>query len=342
VYYLVNGAKVVNYYGIGGDAASPLTQLAAQASAKYTNDVVYMPFSTDVLTNYPMNTFDAAVFAFEGSWLNLRGTTLTSIENMLRAKKGVWIQTQAGMYAAYERYATNNAFDATRAFYTNTAGIAYNKFEWRANFDQNGNPTSLITFPVRGTANDPIGNGITFTGNQASQAYPHYALGTDVYRLTTGSRAKSVLFYDNVAGNIAMVRVEPTSGGKLVYGSVGPEIISTESVRTTLTEKVFDWLLGAEAQSAKIAASVSTLNYGTVAVNDTKELSVTLTNTGNAELEITGVNIAGADAVSFDVTVGRPINGNPIKVAAGATHQVTVMFAPTQSKNNFGSSLAFE
>lgn len=342
VFYLVNGAKVVNYYGIGSDVGSPLTQLAAQASAKYGNDVVYMPYATDILTNYPMNTFQAAVFAFEGAWTNLRGATLSSIENMLRAKKGVWIQTQAGMYAAYERYATNTAFDATRTFYANVVGLAYNKFEFRGNFDPNGNLTSLITFPVKGTAGDPIGNGITFTGNQASQAFPYYALGTDIFRLTSGSKAKSVLFYDNTPGNIAMVRVEPTYGGKLVYGSVGPEMIATEAVRVSLTEKVMDWLLGAEAQSAKIAASVSTLNYGTVVVNGTKELSVTLTNTGNAELEITGVNITGTDAISFDVTGGRPINGNPIKVAAGATHQVTVMFAPTESKNNFGAALAFE
>lgn len=342
IYYLVNGAKVVNYYGIGGDQAGALTQLAAQASAKYSSDVVYMPYATEILTNYPMNTFQAAVFAFEGAWTNLRAGTLSSIENMLRAKKGVWIQSQAAMYAAYERYATNTAFDATRTFYANVVGLAYTKFEFRGNFDANGNLTSLITFPVKGTAGDPIGNGITYTGNQASQAYPYYALGTDIFKLTAGSKAKSVLYYDNAPANIAMVRVEPTYGGKLVYGSVGPEMIATEAVRNTLTEKVMDWLLGAEAQGAKIAASVSTLNFGTITVNDTKELSVTLTNTGNAELAITGVNLAGVDATAFDVTGGRPINGNPIKVAPGATHRVTVMFAPTESKNNFGATLDFE
>lgn len=342
IYYLVNGAKVVNYYGLGGDAAGALTQLAAQASTKYSSDVVYMPYATEILTNYPMNSFQAAVFAFEGAWTNLRAGTLSSIENMLRAKKGVWIQTQAGMYAAYERYATNAAFNETRTFYANVVGLAYNKFEFRGNFDPNGNLTSIITFPVKGTAGDPIGNGITFTGNQASQAYPYYALGTDIFKLTAGSKAKSVLYYDNAAANIAMVRVEPSYGGKLVYGSVGPEIIATDAVRINLTEKVMDWLLGAEAQGAKIAASVSTLNFGTITVNNTKELSVTLTNTGNAELTITGVDLAGVDATAFDVTAGRPVNGVPIKVAAGATHQVTVMFAPTESKNNFGATLGFE
>jgi hypothetical protein len=345
VYYLVNGAKVVNYYGVGGDAASVLTQLSAQASAKYGSDVVYMPYATEILTNYPMNTFSAAVFPFEGAWTNLRGATLSSIENMLRAKKGVWIQTQAAMYAAYDRYGPGkqsaSAFDASRTFYANVVGVAFDKFEFRGNFDANGNLTSIITFPVKGTAGDPIGNGITFTGNQATQDYPYFALGTDVMKLTTNSKAKSVLFYDNLPGNIGMVRVEPTYGGKLVYGSVGPEMIATESVRNNLTERVFDWLLGAETQSAKIAASVSTLNFGTIAVDGTKELSVTLTNTGNAELEITGVNLAGADAIAFDVTDGRPVNGNPIKVAAGATHRVTVMFAPTESKNNFGATLDF-
>ncbi len=342
VYYLVNGAKVVNYYGIGSSAAGALTQLAAQSSAKYGNDVVYMPYAAEILSNYPMSDFNAAVFAFEGAWTNLRADILSSIENMLRAKKGVWIQTQAGMYAAYERYATNTLFDATRAFYANVVGIGYTKFELRANFDANNNPVSVITFPVKGVPNDPIGNGITFTGNQYSQAYPYYTLGTDIFRLTSGSKAKPVLYYDDATANIGMVRVEPTYGGKLVYGSVGAEIIATESVRKNLTEKVMDWLLGTETQSAKIAASTGTLNFGTITVNQSKELNVTLTNTGNAELQITGVNLGGVDATSFDVTGGRPINGNPIKVAPGATHVVTVMFSPTQSKNNFGATLDFE
>lgn len=342
VYYLVNGAKVVNYYGVGGTAGPALTQIAAQASAKYGNDVVYMPYAAEILSNYPMNSFNAAVFAFEGAWTNLRADILASIENMLRANKGVWIQTQAGMFAAYERYLGNTAFDATRTFYANVIGIDYTRFQYRANFDADGNPTSLITFPVKGVPNDPIGNGISFTANQASQAYPYYTLGTDIFRLKTGSKAKPVLYYDNATANIGMVRVEPSYGGKLVYGSVGAEIIASESVRNNLTEKVMDWLLGTETQSAKIAASTGTLNFGTVSVNQSKDLTVTLTNTGNAELQINSVNLGGVDALSFDVTGGRPINGNAIKVAPGATHVVTVTFTPMQSKNNFGATLDFE
>lgn len=340
VYYLVNGGKVVNYYGLGNEGA-PLTQIAAQSSAKYLKDVVYMPYSTEILTNYPSSEFDAAIFAFDAYWLNLRGATLTGIENLLKAKKGVWIQTQAGMYAAFDRYSTNAAFDPTRVWYRTVAGIELSKFEFRANFDANGNPTSLIQFPVKGVTGDPIGGGITFTGNAATQDYPYYALGTDIIKLTSGSKAKPVLYYDNNQNNVGMVRVEPTYGGRLVYGSVGSEIIAATASRNALTEKVIDWLLGTEAAAPKIAVSLSSLNFGAVEVDATKEMSFTLTNTGNAELTITDYTLTGADAMSFDITGGGIVNGVPIKVAAGGTHVVKVTFAPTTKKTIFGAVLAF-
>ncbi len=340
VFYLVNGAKVVNYYGLGNEGA-PLTQIAAQSSAKYLKDVVYMPYSTEILTNYPSTEFDAAIFAFDAYWLNLRGSALTSVEDLLKAKKGVWIQSQAGMYAAFERYLTNAAFDATRVWYRTVAGIELSKFEFRANFDANGNPTSLIQFPVKGITGDPIGGGLTFTANAATQDFPYYALGTDVIKLTSSSKAKPVLYYDNNQNNIAMVRVEPTYGGRLVYGSVGSEIIASTTTRNTLTEKVVDWLLGTDAAVPKIAVSQGTLNYGAVEVDQTKELSFTLTNTGNAELSITDYTLTGADAISFDITGGGIVNGVPIKVAAGGTHVVKVTFAPTSKKTIFGAALAF-
>lgn len=340
IYYLVNGAKVVNYYGLGNEGA-PLTQIAAQASSKYQLDVVYMPYSTDILTNYPTSGFDAAIVAMDAYWLNLRGATLTSIENMLKAKKGVWIQSQAGMYAAFDRYGTNSAFDATRIWYRTVVGIELNRFDFRANFDANGNPTSLIQFPVKGITGDPIGAGMSFTGNAATQAFPYYALGTDVIKLTSGSKAKPVLYYDNSQNNVAMVRVEPTYGGRLVYGSVGSEIIAADASRNTLTEKVIDWLLGADAAAPKLAVSQGNLNFGAVEVDQTKQMSFTITNTGNSELSITDYALTGTDATSFDISNGGIVNGNPIKIAAGGTHVVEITFAPTSKKTIFGAQLAF-
>lgn len=342
LYYMVNGAKVVNFYGIGNEGA-PLTQIAAQNIVKYSADVIYMPFSTEIQTAYPPTDFQAAIFAFDAYWLNLRGNVLTTVENLLKAKKGVWIQSQAGLYAAFDRYGTNTAFDVTRTWYRNVVGIELTKFEFRATFDANGNPTALITFPVRGTASDPIGNGITFTGNVRTTNHPFYTLGTDIFKLTSGSKAKPVLYYDNNANNIGMVRVEPTYGGKLVYGSVGAEIISSDAARLALTEKVIDYLLGSVAPGpAKISISSATVNFGSVEVDQFKEINFTLTNTGESQLSISRMDITGADALAFDITEGRPISSmQPVLVAPGATHTLKIRFSPTAVKAATVASLGF-
>ena len=170
VYYLVNGARVVNYYGLGDGNVSALTAVAGLNST-YGPDVVYMPYSTDILSNYPMTQFDAAVISFAAYWLNMR-FAVADMEAMLRAGKGLWISGQANMFAAFDRYGTNSAFTSSRNFYRNVLGIELETFEFRITTNSNGQITGINTFPVNGVNGDPIGDGISFTANQYSQAYP--------------------------------------------------------------------------------------------------------------------------------------------------------------------------
>ncbi len=340
VYFLVNGAKIVNYYGLGNEGA-PLTQIAALNSNQYNKDVVYMPFATEILTNYPTNEFGGVILALDGAWLNLRGNVLSMVEDALRARKGVWIQTQSGMRAAYQDYATNAAFNATRTFYSSVLGIQFTTWTQRVQVSNN-QITGLITYPVRGVGNDPIGNGISFTGNQWDQnTWPYYIIGTDIMARTATSKAVPVLYYDNDQSKLAMVRVEPTYGGRLVYGSVGVEAIAAEGTRNTLTEKVITWLLNETTPTPKIAVSQSTLNFGTININSNKDMTVVVSNTGNAELSITGANLTGVDSPSFAVVGGAPSTSSPIRIAAGQTHTMTVRFAPSAVKNNYAAVLGF-
>ncbi|MCX6139590.1 MAG: choice-of-anchor D domain-containing protein [Candidatus Kapabacteria bacterium] len=339
VYYLVNGGKIVNYYGFA-DQGPTTTQIAAGELPNYFQDVVYMPYAAEFNNSYPMSDFSAAVFSFDAYWLNIRGELLTSIEDMLKAKKGVWVQSQAGMTAVYVQYPTNVQFDATRAWYKNVVGIEFVKGEPRA--QQNGNQINLLPIPVKGVAKDPIGDGVAFTGNQYGQAWPFYNQAvTDIMKLTSGSLAKSVLYMDNLAANIGMVRVSPTYGGRLVYSSIGTEVMSDAVQRKKLVGNVFDWLLNTTAGKPSISVSQSILNFGSVEVDLMKDMSVEITNTGTAELSISALNFTGADAASFYVSAGGPVGINPIKIAVGAKHTIKVTFAPSAVKNIFGAVLNF-
>jgi len=336
VFYLVNGARVVNYYGMGDGNISALTALTGLRST-YGADVVYMPYSTDILTNYPMTEFDAAVISFGPYWLNMR-FTISDIERMLRAGKGVWIAGQANMYAAFDRYGTNSAFTTSRDFYRNVLGIELNTFEFRITTNSNGQITGINTFPVNGVNGDPIGDGISFTANQYSQSYPFYTQGTDIIRLTNGSRATPAFYYDGVQSRIGVVRVQPEMGGKIVYGSLGMEMIANEANRNQVGQKVLDWLLGS-GEAPEIAVSREMIDYGNVAVGSTKDNSFTISNSGSADLEISAVNLAGVDAASFAITQGKPGFGETITLAPGETHNVTVQFAPTADQTSFAAAV---
>ncbi|MGA0045617.1 MAG: choice-of-anchor D domain-containing protein, partial [Candidatus Kapaibacteriota bacterium] len=165
---------------------------------------------------------------------------------------------------------------------------------------------------------------------------PFYAVGTDVIRLTNGSPSSSSIYYDNTAGNIGVVRAQTSTGGKIIYGSLGMEAISSEALRTQYAQKSLDWLLGdGGGDTPEISTNTNDLNFGTVDVGATKTLSITVTNTGKAELEITGVELGGgADAAYFDIASGRPVAGQTIKVAPNATHQISIEFMPTRAASH--------
>lgn len=338
-YYLVNGGKIVNFSGLGQFGAVA-TQFVAQQLPTYAGTVVSMPFATEFINAYPPTIFEGAVFAFDGYWRNLRGDVLTAVEDMLKAKKGVWIQTNTGMLAAFSQFAADPSFAATRAWYKNVVGIDFARVSQRAT--QSGNNITLLPIPVRGVSKDPIGDGINFTGNQYDpNTWPFYAQFTDIIKKTPTSLAVPVLYYDNVADNIGMVRVNPTYGGRLVYGSVGLEICSDATSRNKLSKAVFDWILGTVISKPGLAVSLSMLNFGTVQVDASKTLTFTVSNPGALELSITDVALTGTDATTFDVVDGGPTNGNPVNIAVGASRVISVSFNPVTEKNNFGAALEF-
>jgi hypothetical protein len=287
-----------------------------------------------------MLEFDAAVVSLGPYWLNFRGNVITDVENMLKAGKGVWIAGQANMYAAFDRYVTNTAFTSARNFYTSVLGIELSSFEFRVETNSNGQITSINTFPVNGVNGDPIGDGLSFTGNQYSQAYPFYTQGTDIIRLSSGSRATPVAYYDGVQSRLAAVRVQPAMGGKIVYGSLGVELIASEATRAALGQKVLDWLLTDGGGEPEIAVSETLLGYGNVAVGMESKKSFIVTNTGKGELELTAVNLAGGpDAIHFIISQGRPAQGKTVKLAPNETHMIEVTFAPSADQQSFAASV---
>lgn len=338
-YYLVDGAKVLSWSGVGS-GQEILTAIAVQAST-YGPDHAFVPFNTEALAAYPPNTYAANVINMDGAWLNFRNTVLTQTQSILNGKKGVWVNGQANLYAAYDRYSTNAAFAATKTFMENTVGVLYDHLGFRAIFDANGNATSLIRFTAKGVSKDPIGDGLSLTMNNVNADWSTYTLVTDVMKKTASSRAKTFLFYNDRADSIAGVHTEPIAGGRIVYTSAGPEAMATASERNNYTQKVLDWLINGTTAAGTIAVSQATLSFGSVIVDESKDMTVDFTNTSAVPVKFNDIAISGTDGSQFDVIDGRPDAG-PITIAPGAKHTLTVRFAPTLKKALFVATLTGE
>jgi len=79
-----------------------------------------------------------------------------------------------------------------------------------------------------------------------------------------------------------------------------------------------------DAPLASIALSVEALDFGEVRIREQAERSVTVSNAGNATLNVTEIMVSGPDAEVYSVA-----EGVPFQVAPGEAHVLSVQFAPS-------------
>jgi len=89
-----------------------------------------------------------------------------------------------------------------------------------------------------------------------------------------------------------------------------------------------------------VSLSQSSLSFASQAVNSTSTAqSVTLTNTGNAPLSISGISVTGTNSGDFTQTNTCPVS--PSTLAAGASCAISVTFAPSAAgSRSAGISIA--
>lgn len=107
-------------------------------------------------------------------------------------------------------------------------------------------------------------------------------------------------------------------------------ITSTDGSKPTLSVALVSLGVGTPAAAPAIAVSPGALDFGSVEVNRSKDLSATVANAGSVALDVTTL---GIDNASF--TVVSP--AAPFSVDAGASKTVTVRFAPTSAGAQSGT-----
>ena len=74
-----------------------------------------------------------------------------------------------------------------------------------------------------------------------------------------------------------------------------------------------------------ISVNPTSWDYGEIELGNVSDKSFVVSNTGNADLHVTGTSITGTDADQFVIASG----GGSFTVSPGGSHTITVRFAPT-------------
>ncbi len=259
-------SAATKYIAYGNDAFIN----SANGMAKNTYGTGYAGVGLDsaTMTAYPPTSFDVAIFpaVFLLDYQNLNGApppVAPTINAMLDAGKKVLLTSE---YAGYF------AFDAAGPYYNSTGGnptdemtklitklgITYSGQV--SHTDQNGN--RILSSPIKGVANDVIGNGITGTCNDF-----YY----DTWDLT-GTKGVPFLYFDNDPTLTAGLRYDFGSNQRMVYLDFDLQDISSASIASKILTKSMDFLVnGVNAVEPGTATSFSLgQNYPNPVASETK------------------------------------------------------------------------
>jgi hypothetical protein len=176
--------------------------------------------------------------------------------------------------------------------------------------------------PIEGISGDPISNGFK------SAIVPDKYYPTS-FSITNAAKAKKMLVYTDSKADICGVTCN-NNGAKLVSLSFALGNMGDDQQRLELLDKSIYWLEN-EVASLKPAITVdkSDLNFDDTEVNSTGAKTIIISNKGNADLNIEGLNFTGADAGAFSYVAMT----FPQAVAPNADLVVMVKFAPTAVKD---------
>jgi len=324
---LVEGGRVAMYTGLSTNLDQMISLTRSTGGIQsITPDMVILPYNAEANIAYPVTSFEGAVYVINFDALGQFGNAgvVEQVKTLLAAGKKVWVMAEGEMTANFNPQ-SQVVNQSAVSFLSTTLGFQY------VGFTQFVNGNQLTQFTLNGVAGNPIGNGLTLNGHTRYDAsWSTFQLRTDLYTLTGSSQSKScfTIPVNTQSGQVVctvMSTYESPQGGRMVYSSIGTAGLSVDAQRNELVKRVFDYLFPVQAPGIEL--SVSSLNFGEINEGTTRDRDVTVRNTGNMPLQITGTTLSGGNASDFEVTTGGT-SGSPITVQPGATHRIVVRFSP--------------
>jgi hypothetical protein len=146
--------------------------------------------------------------------------------------------------------------------------------------------------PIEGISGDNLTNGY-----QASLTIDN-SFPTS-FTISDAAKATKTLVYSDSKTEIAGVKCDK-NGTKLIALGFSFANMLDDQQRLELLEKSIYWLENVVASlKPTITVDKSTIAFGNTEVESTSAKTITITNTGNGDLSVEGLNITGADASAF-------------------------------------------
>jgi spore germination protein YaaH len=177
---------------------------------------------------------------------------------------------------------------------------------------------------------------LTNTGNEELLVSEITLIGTDAsaYTITEGKPSATPISVAPNETTTFKIQFAPTQ----VQPYNNATIVVVANIESNLTIPVRG--IGTSENSViSVVANVQSVEFKAVTIQSTSEQTITLTNTGNAELLISDIAILGSDANVYSIIEGKP-SSTPISVAPNETTTFKVQFAPIEVKTYNNATLS--
>lgn len=185
---------------------------------------------------------------------------------------------------------------------------------------QSGNDIQKEYIDLLGVKDDPISDGMTF--NQV-----HALADTRYYMqeiVITNPEVATPIFKVKFTGEVVGFR-STLEFSKAVYVGFDVMVLPNPADRAAVIKKSIDWLMAGEAPSAMIEVDMEDIDFGTLEVGATE--TVTISNTGDADLEITSIEIDGDS--EFELFADSEVT-----IAPGEDYEFEVVYTPVETMVN--------
>lgn len=246
------------------------------------------------------------------------------VMSIMDAGKRVFVSAPNSLWWNQQTGAKNQ--DATDFF--NMLGVDLAKANAHYTKTPNGNQIQIgfTTFNVNGITGE-IFNGLSGTGNgQPNLGYTHW---TNTMKMQAGSKSKAVFNMGTNTSDVLGVRYEAANKARIVFVTFDMQAWANVSLQQEMMDKAINWLAeGLIVQVKKpVIAEILSVDFDKVDNGKTKDMPIEISNTGDADLIVTKIDILG-DKVFNLKGVSLPFTVTP-----GAKTVVTVTFAPTAEKS---------